>query len=472
MRFISVIPVLASALFQDATAQCTTSNTTFEPIPALPGLNTSQVQATLAFERSNYANGSVENESFYKVPSNSSRSPAGSLLKLELYTNTTLYTLPPQTALSRILYQTKDLNGSLVPASAYILWPYSPRTQPDNSYPVVAWGHGTTGVFAECAPSHFKSLAYQFTAPFPLVLQGYVVVAPDYAGLGVSRTADGKPIIHQLYANQAAANDLFYAVEAAQSAFSQLSKEFVVVGHSQGGGAAWAAAERQAKSPVDGYLGAVAAAPLLNFIQTLQLGAAILGAEVAFALVAPSIAGVARAITSVFPEFEVGSVLTPAGVERLRVLEQIRGCNAVASALFTSATVQIAQPDILENEYANAYQNLVSTGGKQIAGPLLVLQGTADTLVPVNITTQYVSVTSQSCPESAIEYIIYEGAEHIPSMYTSQRDWLAWIEDRFAGENVTSGLRTTEKRSALPQTNYQADLNWFLEPVTQTFQAS
>ncbi|KAL8644725.1 MAG: hypothetical protein Q9226_007622 [Calogaya cf. arnoldii] len=441
MRLISVLPVLALALFHDVTAQSGTSNTTLQPIPTVPGLNASEVQAALAFERSSYA-------------------------------NTSLYTLTPQTALSRILYQTKDLNGSLVPASAFILWPYSPRTHPDNSYPVVAWGHGTTGVFPECAPSHSKSLVYQFTAPFPLVLQGYVVVAPDYAGLGVSRNTAGKPIVHQLYANQAAANDLFYAVEAAQSAFSRLSKEFVVVGHSQGGGAAWAAAERQAKTPVKGYLGAVAAAPLLNFVQTLQLGAAILGPEVAFASVAPSIAVVARAITSVFPDFDVRSVLTPAGVERLRILEQLQGCNVVASALFTSTTVQITQPDILKNEYSKAYQNLVSAGGKEIAGPMLVLQGTTDTLVPVNITTQYVNLTSQSCPESAIEYIIYEGAEHIPSMYTSQRDWLGWIEDRFAGKNVTSGLKTTLKRSALPQTNYQADLNWFLDPVTEMFQAS
>ncbi|KAL8754875.1 MAG: hypothetical protein Q9199_004038 [Rusavskia elegans] len=458
-----------TTIFHPVAAQSGAPNATIQPIP---GLNASDVQAALAFERSTWANGSVEDESFYRVPSNSSHLPAGTLLKLELYTNTSLYTLPPQTALSRILYQTKNLNGSLVPASAYILWPYSPRTQPDGSYPVIAWGHGTTGIFPECAPSHIKSLVYQFTAPFPLAIQGYVVVAPDYAGLGVARTAGGEPIIHQLYANAAAANDLFYAAEAAQSAFPKLSKEFVVVGHSQGGGAAWAAAERQAKTPVEGYLGAVSAAPLLNFIATLQLGVALLGPDAAFASVAPSIGNVARAITSVFPDFDVGSVLTPAGVQRLRILEQIQGCNAAALELFTSGMVPIARPDVLQNGYVNAFQNLVSTGGKEIAGPLLVLQGTADTLIPVNITTQYVNLTSERCPEAAIEYIIYEGADHIPLMYTSQREWLRWIEDRFAGKEVAGGLRTAERRSVLPQSNYQAELNWFLESVTERFQAS
>lgn len=213
MRFTSKAPLLVLALIHTVAAQ--TSNFS----AAVPGLNTTTVTAALTFERLSYSNGSVENEDIYRAPSNSSNLPAGSLLKLEVYTNTSLYTLPPQTALSRILYQTRNFNGTLVPASAFILWPYAPRTQPDCTYQVVAWAHGTTGIFPECAPSHSKSLTYQFTAPYPLVLQGYVVVAPDYAGLGPSRTAGGDPIIHQLYASQAAADDLFYAVEAARSAF-------------------------------------------------------------------------------------------------------------------------------------------------------------------------------------------------------------------------------------------------------------
>ena len=465
MHSTSKSSLLALALLHHVAAQMSNFSA------AVPGLITSNVAAALTYERSTYSNGSVETEDIYRAPSNSSNLPAGSLLKLEPYTNTSLYTLPPQTALSRILYQTKNLNGTLVPSSAFILWPYSPRTQPDDTYQVVVWAHGTTGIFPECAPSHSKSLVYQFTAPYPLVLQGYVVVAPDYAGLGPSETAGGEPIIHQLYANQAAADDLFYAVQAAQAAFPKLSEEFVVVGHSQGGGAAWAAAERQAKTPVKGYLGAVSAAPLLNFLQTLQFGILLLGRDATLAVVAPAIAGVARAIASVFPEFDIGSVLTPAGVQSLQILEQIQGCNAAATELFSRGTVPLAQPDLVNNSYAMAYQNLVATGGKEISGPLLVLQGTADTLTPVPVTTRIVNSTSAACPGAAIEYITYEGAEHIPSMYTSQREWLRWIEDRFAGVKVTAGLRTVERKSVLPQINYQPDLNWVLAPVRESFQA-
>ena len=48
---------------------------------------------------------------------------------------------------------------------------------------------------------------------------------------------------------------------SAQAAFPQLSKNLVVIGHSQGEGGAWATAKRQVVKLVDGYLGAVAVSP-------------------------------------------------------------------------------------------------------------------------------------------------------------------------------------------------------------------
>ena len=56
-------------------------------------------------------------------------------------------------------------------------------------------------------------------------------------------------------------------MEAAGKAFANLSSQFVVMGHSQGGGAAWAVAERQALQPVNGHLGTIAICPLTNFLE-------------------------------------------------------------------------------------------------------------------------------------------------------------------------------------------------------------
>ena len=68
-------------------------------------------------------------------------------------------------------------------------------------------------------------------------------------------------------ANPAQANDTVSGVQAAQQALLKLSSNFVVLGHSQGGGAAWAVAQRQAQKPVKGYLGAVALSPNTNILE-------------------------------------------------------------------------------------------------------------------------------------------------------------------------------------------------------------
>jgi predicted alpha/beta hydrolase len=101
------------------------------------------------------------------------------------------------------------------------IWCTSRRVGPRNKW--CPW---------QCAPSHIRNLWYQYSAPYTLARQGYAVVAPDYAGLGVNRTAEGKFVLHQYTANPAGANDIFFAVEAAQSAFPELSKHFVTMGHS------------------------------------------------------------------------------------------------------------------------------------------------------------------------------------------------------------------------------------------------
>lgn len=82
---------------------------------------------------------------------------------------------------------------------------------------------------------------YGDEAPFTLALAGYAVVAPDYAGLGVWQTwgNSSKPIPHEYLASPAGGQDALYALRAARKAFEgKLSDDFVVVGHSQGGGVA------------------------------------------------------------------------------------------------------------------------------------------------------------------------------------------------------------------------------------------
>lgn len=128
--------------------------------------------------------------SFYTVPGNyTTKLSPGFVLQLEETTNLTNYTVPAPLTVSRMLYTTEDLNGTVIPASAYILWPPSPlkvsaynRSSNMTHWPLVAWAHGTSGGLSPCAPSKYRSLQYHIQVPSTLALQGCVVVAPDYEG--------------------------------------------------------------------------------------------------------------------------------------------------------------------------------------------------------------------------------------------------------------------------------------------------
>lgn len=109
---------------------------------------------------------------FYTIPSNFSEDLApGSLLRVEEATDLSNFTVPSGLSMSRIIYTTADLNGTLLPASAYIIWPYAPLTggvcnsnkTGSTGFPMVAWAHGTSGVLKNCAPSNYRNLQYHFS---------------------------------------------------------------------------------------------------------------------------------------------------------------------------------------------------------------------------------------------------------------------------------------------------------------------
>jgi pimeloyl-ACP methyl ester carboxylesterase len=411
-------------------------------------------------ERSRWAGSSVQLDPFYvEVPSNASTAPAGSPLKIEQQTNTTLYTLPAGVALSRMLFTTKTLNGSVVPASAFVLWPWAARRfNSVSGLPVVGWAHGTSGWSGECGPSHIRTLWYQYNAPFTLALQGYVVVAPDYAGLGLDHDAEGDFIAHPFAANPAHGNDMIYSVQAAQKAWPALSEQFVLMGHSQGGGAAWGAAEQLAKEPVAGYLGTIAGSPLTSLIALVDL---VVELGIDNSVIGSFLAKFATGISAIFPTFQLSDWLTEEGIGLTKVMQGLQGCQAVALELLASETIQ--RDDWNETWYLPAFEALTQSGGKEFAGPMLVLQGSIDEAVPAVLTTAAVNETCSKLPDSQLHYVLFENVSHVPVLNTGQQIWLDWISDRFDGVPVPKGCVQETLVSQLNSDAYLVETGFTLE---------
>lgn len=106
---------------------------------------------------------------------------------------------------------------------------------PEDGWPVVSWGHGTVGVADICAPSwqgrSIRDVDYLNT----WLREGFAVVATDYQGLGV-------PGGHPLLNSRAAAYGILDAARAVIEGTSGLANKVLIVGQSQGGAGAFAAA--------------------------------------------------------------------------------------------------------------------------------------------------------------------------------------------------------------------------------------
>lgn len=110
-----------------------------------------------------------------------------------------------------------------------------------------------------------------------------------------------------------------------------------------------------------------------------------------------------------------------------------------------------------------------SNGGRPISGPLLVLQGLADTNIDPGTTNRAVTVTCSAYPRSQIRYETWDAISHDPVMYASQQVWLQWIADRFDGVPVPEQCSTFHHSPVLSQQRYQPEASWIVESETELY---
>ena len=179
----------------------------------------------------------------------------------------TAYTLTDMSASAAdsvvMTYKMLGVNGKEVQATSLVFTPKTPV--PKDGWPIVIWAHGTTGVADICAPSRLalgsdvKNMISKFLA------EGYVVVAPDYAGLGSGGD-------HRFLNVKSEAYSITDAVVAARNWLgTKASKQWVTVGHSQGGQAALGAAQYASRAQLN-YKGTVAVAPASNLKTIFDFG--------------------------------------------------------------------------------------------------------------------------------------------------------------------------------------------------------
>lgn len=162
-------------------------------------------------------------------------------------------------AINIMTYRMPNVLGKMVNATALVMIPQTPP--PKDGWRVVLWQHDSVGVADQCAPSvnpldsNFSSLAKS------LLNAGYVIVAPDYEGLGVAG-------IHPYLNLASEAQSGLAALKAVKQHYAQqLNGAWMSIGQSQGGQASLAIAEYANADPA--YKGTVAVAPVSGMAEII-----------------------------------------------------------------------------------------------------------------------------------------------------------------------------------------------------------
>src|SRR3954447_19635609 len=169
-----------------------------------------------------------------------------------------------------VLYRSVGATRARVAVSGTVSVPKGKA--PKGGWPVVTWGHGTTGIADACAPSRDAAsnpahglIAYIDPLLSSFLKRGYAVVRTDYEGLGT-------PGDHPFLNGDSEGRDMLDIVRAARKLEPSLGKRVIVAGHSQGGQAAlFAASLAKRWTPELQIRGTVAFAPVSHLSEQVPL---------------------------------------------------------------------------------------------------------------------------------------------------------------------------------------------------------
>lgn len=321
-----------------------------------------------------------------------------------------------------LLYTSKTVSGKATAVSGSVSVP--PGKPPKKGWPVISWGHGTTGAADPCAPTRASASAP--VAPYITYIEpiledfldaGYAVVRSDYQGLGT-------PGRHPYLVSTAEGRSVVDIVAAARRLEPDLGKRYVLAGHSQGGHAVLGGAGLAENwAPKLRLRGTVAYAPGSHMKEQAQSLPALTSPSPLSALAALILEGAVAGDADLSPDL----LLQPAPLALFPQADQICLPELGASGSFGG----IAPSELLRDDADTA--ELLDFLGKQnpavrTSAPILMLQGTADTTVfPIFtdlLDDELVALGNR------VTYTKYPGVGHGEIPFSAEDEAMAFIERR------------------------------------------
>lgn len=296
------------------------------------------------------------------------------------------------------------------------------RAAPAGGWPVVAFGHGTTGIQQPCAPSLSDNLLDQAPVVAGFIKLGYAVAFTDYQGLGAAGD-------HPYLDAKTAGLNIIDAVRALRATFPDVSTRFAAFGGSQGGGAVWAADEQAAGyAPELTMVGAVALSPAADLTGLVDKAAqGTLTADQR-----PLFQWVLASLSRLHPDLNLDDFRR--GVAA-RNWEALSACSGPLVHVRAAVAPDIGPYDLAPSGpvAAGRLRDLLgnwSLPQQKLSAPLSVVYGTADTYIDPQWTTHALAA---ACARGGIVvWRLENGKGHAD---IDANDQVSWLADRFLGKS-------------------------------------
>jgi hypothetical protein len=324
---------------------------------------------------------------------------------------------------ARVVYRSTSGDGQLTIVSGSVFIPSG--DPPDGGWPVIAYGHGTTGIDEPCAPSLSDSLLGSAQVVAALIAKGYAVAFADYQGLGA-------PGVHPYTDSRTAGLNMIDAVRALRATFKDVSNRWGAYGVSQGGGAAWAADEQaRTYAPELKLVAVVAVSPLADLtglVDKAQQGTLTTDQKLVVIATAESIA-------RLHPDVNRDDYRRGAAARNWDVLS---ACSGPKVRSRTDAANMMGPDDVAPSTPVAAdrlrhYLAQWALPQQRLSAPLYVWNGGTDTFIDASWTA---GAIQRACALGGTVAAVFEADKgHGEINYFDQ---LQWLTDRFAGKVATN----------------------------------
>ncbi|WP_328354027.1 lipase family protein [Mycobacterium sp. NBC_00419] len=325
---------------------------------------------------------------------------------------------------ARVVYRsTEGDTGEPTVVSGTVFVPKG--SAPQGGWPVVAFGHGTTGIDQPCAPSLSDDLLGQAPVVAGFIKLGYAVAFADYQGLGAAG-------VHPYLDARTAGLNILDAVRALRATFPEVSTTVGAFGGSQGGGAVWAADEQAADyAPELKLVGVVALSPaadMVGLVDKAQRGTLSTDQR-------PLMQWVLASLGRLHPQLDLDDFRRGVAAANWAALSACSG-----ALVHTRAAVA---PDIGPFDLAPGGPRpaAVLTGmlrnwalpQRPLSAPLSVVFGTADTYIDPEWTSR--AIAAACARGGTVVWRLEEGKGHAD---IDAADQIAWLVERFQDKSVAN----------------------------------